>query len=219
MNVMTCSRAPFKSSALLLLIVNKTKLHHSFIKINFCPSNFLSNGTVHSSKRCGTCGTSKPFLVKITRNGRRTRHRCTPQDVRNVIHTPILHVNMVLLLDLHIPNFEALNLNTSTVFVRLEMSTRSQSFTHLRTCTKDFFKSSFLHTISTNISTHVLTRFVLIAHANLVGKRLVFLAFSPFFSLFSAVLPLHHKMGTTFSISSLDCVSSQNWNSDLHHWC
>ena len=67
---------------------------------------------------------------------------------------PILHVNVILQLDLHIPNFEALNLNTSAFFVWLEMSTRTQSFTHLRTCTKDFFKSSFLHTISTNNSTH-----------------------------------------------------------------
>ena len=70
-----------------------------------------------------------------------------PSNARNIIHTPILHVNVVLQLDLHIPNFEALNLNTSAFFVRLEMSTRTQSFTHLRTCTKDFFKSSFLHTI------------------------------------------------------------------------
>ena len=97
---------------------------------------------------------------------------------------PILHVNVVLQLDLHIPNFEALNLNTSAFFVRLEMSTRTQSFTHLRTCTKDFFKSSFFYTISTNISTHVLTRFVLIAHTNLFGKRLVFLAFLSIFLLF-----------------------------------
>ena len=88
MNVMTCSRAPFKSSALLLLIVNKIQPNLSFIKINFCPSNFLSNGTVHSSKRCGTCGTSKPFLVKITRNGRRTRHRCTPQQCQKCHSAP-----------------------------------------------------------------------------------------------------------------------------------
>ena len=48
---------------------------------------------------------------------------------------PILHANVVLQLDLHIPNFEALNLNTSAFFVRLEMSKRTQGFTHLRTCT------------------------------------------------------------------------------------
>ena len=43
---------------------------------------------------------------------------------------PMLPANVVLQLDLHIPNFEALNLNTSTVFVRLEMSKRTQNFTH-----------------------------------------------------------------------------------------
>ena len=82
MNVMTCSRAPFKSSALLLLIVNKIQPHHSFIKINFCQSSFLSSGTVHS------CGTSKPFLVKITRNGGRTRHRCTLQQCQTCHSAP-----------------------------------------------------------------------------------------------------------------------------------
>ena len=47
----------------------------------------------------------------------------------------ILHANVVLQLDLHTPNFEVLNLNTSAFFVRLEMSKRTQGFTHLRTCT------------------------------------------------------------------------------------
>ena len=39
----------------------------------------------------------------------------------------------VLQHDLHMPNFETMNLNTSTFFVRLEMSKRTQGFTHLRT--------------------------------------------------------------------------------------
>ena len=49
------------------------------VKINFCPSNSLSNWTVHSSTRSGTCGTSKPFSIKITKNGRKARHRCILQ--------------------------------------------------------------------------------------------------------------------------------------------
>ena len=173
MNVMTCSRAPFKSSALLLLIVNKIQPHLSFTKINSCPSNFLSNGTVHSSKRCGTCGTSKPFLVKITRNGRRTRHRCTHQDVRNVIHTP----SFMSTWSFNLTCISQTSKRWTSTPQHFSFGWRCQrgptNFTHLRTCTKDFFKSSFLHTISTNISTHVLTRFVLIAHKHLFGKRLV----------------------------------------------
>ena len=116
-----------------------------------------------------------------------SRHQVKWQKWRNVVvrHTPSFMPYMVLQLDLHIPNFEVLNLNTSAFFVRLEMSTRTQGFMHLRTCTYDFFKSSIFYMISTNILTHVLTRFVLIAHKHLFGKRLVFAHFLSLFYPFS----------------------------------
>ena len=120
--------------------------------------------------------------------------------------SPVLHADVVLQIDLNIPNFEVLNLNTSAILVRLERKRGLQGFTHLPPCTWNFFESSFFYTISTNISTHVLTRFVFIAHKNLFGKRLVFLTFSSFFSSSSAVLPLHPTRGTTFSISGPDAA-------------
>ena len=48
---------------------------------------------------------------------------------------PVLHADVVLQLDLHVPNFEVLNLNTSAFLVRLERKRGLRGFTHLPTCT------------------------------------------------------------------------------------
>ena len=49
--------------------------------------------------------------------------------------SPVLHADVVLQLDLHVPNFEVLNLNTSAFLVRLERKRGLWGFTHLPTCT------------------------------------------------------------------------------------
>ena len=97
----------------------------SFIEINFCPSNFL---------RSCTCGTSKPFSIKITKKRQEGTTPLHSPAMLEMSFSPVLHADKVLQLDLNIPKFDALTLNTSASCVRLEMSTRTQNCTHLPTC-------------------------------------------------------------------------------------